>query len=173
MIRPVPVLMVGATVFLLTIGIWWCTGLEEADDDSSSQEETDDDSYQDTQSEQVSGVWRMRAAATTPDAEVVEEVEVAIPALVVETVVEVMPEPVFESTPESEPALEPASEPTSESTPEPTPEPEPTSCTFVNGNRPKVGEKFILKCREGEFIAVAQYLGQGRFEFSDFEPHAP
>lgn len=50
----------------------------------------------------------------------------------------------------------------------------PLYCAFVNGSRPKVGEKYILRCDGGEFfLALGEYVGGGVFTFSAYEPHLP
>ncbi|MBI4256471.1 hypothetical protein HY626_00245 [Candidatus Uhrbacteria bacterium] len=47
---------------------------------------------------------------------------------------------------------------------------DPTGCTFLNGNRPKVGEKYILRCDEGEYLATGTYTVD-HFVWSAFEEH--
>ncbi len=87
----------------------------------------------------------------------------------------------------SEPAPTPTSEPVAavtaptmptrlpvvSATASPTPAPDPTNCTFVNGNRPQIGDKYVLTCNEGEYVAAGEYKGGGVFLFSDFAPHTP
>lgn len=125
-------------------------------------------------------------APTAPVAEATSPVEDNDAVTV--TAVEVEPEPVAEPT--SEPVV--VSEP--EATPEPTPRTrevvparpavvsiptqptpatmaDPTSCTFINGSRPQVGDKYVLTCSEGSFLATGEYKGGGVFLFSDFAPH--
>ncbi|MBI4435402.1 hypothetical protein HY630_01915 [Candidatus Uhrbacteria bacterium] len=89
---------------------------------------------------------------------------------------------------ESTPAVQVRPEPTAAAQPESTTAPaaelpvvaetatlaaDPTLCTFIDGNRPQVGEKFIVKCKEGEYIALAEYKGNGIFAYSGFESHDP
>lgn len=47
---------------------------------------------------------------------------------------------------------------------------DPTNCTFLNGGRPRVGEKYILQCAEGQFTATGIYTVD-HFVWSDFEEH--
>lgn len=44
-------------------------------------------------------------------------------------------------------------------------------CTFINGNRPQVGTKFVVRCDDGEHLATAEYRGGGVFLFSEFEEY--
>ncbi|MBI4592041.1 hypothetical protein HY733_01175 [Candidatus Uhrbacteria bacterium] len=71
-------------------------------------------------------------------------------------------------TAEPEPAA-PAAEPDA-SLPAPVAAADPTNCTFLNGNRPQVGEKYILRCDEGEYLATGTYVTD-HFVWSDFEEH--
>lgn len=47
---------------------------------------------------------------------------------------------------------------------------EPTNCTFLNGGRPKVGEKYVLLCAQGQFTATGTYTVD-HFVWSDFEEY--
>lgn len=121
----------------------------------------------------------------------VEDAPLATPAIEPEEATAAEPEDPSEPEPEAE-VVQTTPEP--EAAPEVTPEPEPaapviapppqpppasaapatdpTNCTFVNGNRPQVGDKFVLHCDDGEYLATSEYKGGGVFFFSAFEPHA-
>lgn len=46
----------------------------------------------------------------------------------------------------------------------------PTKCTFLSETRPKVGEKYILQCAQGQFTATGTYTVD-HFVWSDFEEY--
>ena len=83
------------------------------------------------------------------------------------------PEPEPEAAPEPEVTPEPPTPPV-----QPPPAPaastaDPTGCTFLNGNRPQVGEKFVVTCDDSaEYLATAEYKGGGVFAFSAFEEYS-
>jgi len=65
-----------------------------------------------------------------------------------------------------------ATEPTVEEPTAPAPAPvTPTNCTFVNGSRPKVGEKYVVRCDDTTYLATADYKGGGVYDFTDLTPH--
>jgi hypothetical protein len=97
-----------------------------------------------------------------PDAEEVEPEEAAV------SEPKPTPEPVVAA-----PAPEPPVAPTASAAPAATTAPDPTNCTFINGNRPQVGDKYVLTCAQGEYLATGEYKGGGVFAFSDFAPHTP
>jgi len=73
----------------------------------------------------------------------------------------------------AEPEIE-VVEPEEEAIPEPAIIAEPEGCVFLNGSRPKVGEKFIVRCaNDTRFLAIATYTTGGVFVFSDYEPYEP
>lgn len=75
-----------------------------------------------------------------------------------------------EETPEPEAAAPVAAPPVQTPTAPAATTTDPTGCTFINGNRPKVGEKYILRCDDGEYLATGTYVTD-HFAWSDFEEH--
>lgn len=47
-----------------------------------------------------------------------------------------------------------------------------TKCKFARPDRPKVEEKYILTCSEGQFLAIGTHNGEG-YDWSDFEAYTP
>ncbi|MBI4598954.1 hypothetical protein HY734_02020 [Candidatus Uhrbacteria bacterium] len=47
-----------------------------------------------------------------------------------------------------------------------------SNCTFINGNRPKVGEKYIVRCEGVTFLATGTFTVD-HFVWSDLTPHTP
>lgn len=48
---------------------------------------------------------------------------------------------------------------------------QPTNCTFVNGNRPQLDDKYIVRCDTGIFLATGEYKGGGVYDFFAFTAH--
>lgn len=46
---------------------------------------------------------------------------------------------------------------------------EPTGCNFASQDRPMVGDKFVVNCAQGQYLAQAQYQEDFSFRFSGFE----
>ncbi len=79
-----------------------------------------------------------------------------------------------EEQPEAAPIPVPTTNPQAKSAPAPAAGvPDPTGCMFVNTERPKVGEKYILRCADGKkYLATGKYdYGKGNFDFSEFEEY--
>lgn len=51
----------------------------------------------------------------------------------------------------------------------------PTNCSFVDGDWPMVGDKYIVRCDGGSLYTATQgaYQGGGVYAFSDHTPHTP
>lgn len=73
----------------------------------------------------------------------------------------------------AEPEIE-VVEPEEEATPEPAVIAEPKDCVFLNGSRPTVGDKHIVRCQnDTRFLAISTYTTGGVFIFSDYEFYEP
>lgn len=71
---------------------------------------------------------------------------------------------------EAEPVTPTATPPVAPTDPAADPAADPTNCTFVDDNRPQVGEKFILQCADGQYLAIGTYNGEN-FNWSEFEEY--
>lgn len=154
----------GAAAFFAIFGglAWWFHHSNKTDTEPVAEAiDEDNDPATMTEAEPVD----------EPDAEEVEpeEASVSEPEPTSEPVAEAAPEP----TPAAAPVTPSAAPVVASPAPAAAPAVDPTNCTFVNGNRPMVGDKYVLTCAQGEYIAKGEYLGGGVFAFSAYEPHTP
>lgn len=152
-------MIAGALTFFLIAGIaaWWWTYRNETPTEPVAEASPDE--------------YNNLATMTEAEEADVEEVEVE-PVVAIEETPTPVAEPVVESKPEPTPEPpSPAEEPAvvNPSAPD-APAAEPTNCTFLNGNRPMVGNKFILQCADGQYVAIGTYVID-HFEWSDFEKY--
>jgi hypothetical protein len=48
---------------------------------------------------------------------------------------------------------------------------EPTGCDFATADRTMVGDKYLVNCAQGQYLALAQYQEDFSFKFSGFEDY--